>query len=211
MDLRAMSPYTWYALLPLGLFFVYSLLVYGEVEGITALDSAWLDTMASLVSPRLTDMMNLVSLVGSTAFVYSVSLVLFVHMWKSRMKEPITSFFALIVTASVSVNICKYIFRMPRPPDPLLHASGYAYPSGHVVLATTFYVGLAYVLYRWGRLSRATAFLFAAAMSIAMGLSRTYLSVHYLSDVVGGYLLALGIVALFYGWLSRSLSCRDIT
>jgi undecaprenyl-diphosphatase len=148
--------------------------------------------------------------VGSTAFVYSASLIIFVHMWKSRMMEAIKPFLALIVTASVSVNIFKYVFRMPRPPDPLLHASGYAYPSGHVVLATAFYIGLAYVLFRWGRLSKSTASFFAAAMSIAMGLSRTYLSVHYLSDVVGGYLLAVGIVALFFGWLSRSLSHHDV-
>jgi len=209
MDLHGPGICTWYAIPLFGIFVAFSLIVHCGVEGIETVDGAWRDVMASIASAPLTDVMNLISLIGSTAFVYSVSLILFVHMWKSRMKESIVSFFSMLVTASLAVNAMKYAFRIPRPPDGLLHVSGYSYPSGHVVLTTVFYFGLAYALYKWGRISKVTSFLFATFVSLAMGLSRTYLSVHYLSDVIGGYLLALGVVAVFFSWLSRSFSRRD--
>jgi len=68
----------------------------------------------------------------------------------------------------------------------------YSFPSGHALCSFCFYGVLAGLLSArtkplgW----RLLIWIAAAAMVIAIGLSRIYLGVHYPSDVVAGYLAA---------------------
>jgi len=84
--------------------------------------------------------------------------------------------------------VLKHIFRRQRPSldDPLLTLSTYSFPSGHTVAATLFYGVLACYLWRrvraWPR--RLLIVLGACAMVALVALSRMYLGVHYLSDVM---------------------------
>jgi undecaprenyl-diphosphatase len=84
--------------------------------------------------------------------------------------------------------VLKHIFRRQRPSldDPLLTLSTYSFPSGHTVAATLFYGVLACYLVRrnlqWPR--RALIVGAACAMVMLVALSRMYLGVHYLSDVM---------------------------
>jgi membrane-associated phospholipid phosphatase len=70
----------------------------------------------------------------------------------------------------------------------------FSFPSGHALFATTFFGGLAALL--WKRL-RHPALRFAVAIGavvliLLIGFSRIYLGVHYPSDVLGGF--TVGIV-----------------
>lgn len=101
--------------------------------------------------------------------------------------------------------VLKHIFRRQRPSleDPLLTLSTYSFPSGHTVAATLFYGLLACYLVRrirgWPR--RALVVGAACAMVMLVALSRMYLGVHYLSDVMaataeGGAWLAVCVTAV---------------
>lgn len=84
--------------------------------------------------------------------------------------------------------VLKHIFRRQRPSldDPLLTLATYSFPSGHTVAATLFYGVLACYLVRrihdWPR--RALVIGAACLMVMLVALSRMYLGVHYLSDVM---------------------------
>ena len=95
-------------------------------------------------------------------------------------------------------NGLKALFTRPRPTsffgtDP----GGYSFPSGHALSAFCFCGALA-LLARWwpvaspGRLAVAVA---GAVMTLGIGWSRLYLGVHYLSDVVGGYVIGAAWLA----------------
>jgi membrane-associated phospholipid phosphatase len=93
-----------------------------------------------------------------------------------------------------------------RPPaaDWLAAASGWSYPSGHTIQAVTAY-GLLVVLLTEGRTARAKT---AAASAVALvvilvAVSRVYLGVHWLSDVLGSISLGLLVLAL---WLVARLT-----
>jgi undecaprenyl-diphosphatase len=101
--------------------------------------------------------------------------------------------------------VLKHVFRRARPTldDPLLSLLTYSFPSGHTAAATVFYGLLAcYGVRRahaWG--ARATIVLAAVAMVMLVALSRMYLGVHYLSDVLaaaaeGAAWLAICITAI---------------
>ena len=84
--------------------------------------------------------------------------------------------------------VLKHIFRRQRPSleDPLMTLATYSFPSGHTVAATLFYGVLACFLVRriraWPR--RALVVGAACLMVMLVALSRMYLGVHYLSDVM---------------------------
>ncbi|MFC5550483.1 phosphatase PAP2 family protein [Massilia aerilata] len=99
----------------------------------------------------------------------------------------------------------KNIFQRARPSleDPLLTLSTYSFPSGHTAAATVFYGLLACYLVRRVRTWPARAAIVAACVAMVMlvALSRMYLGVHYLSDVLaaaaeGAAWLAVCITAI---------------
>jgi membrane-associated phospholipid phosphatase len=85
----------------------------------------------------------------------------------------------------------KAAFERPRPSfsDPLATAAGYSFPSGHAMVALTVYGALAFITAANARSPRARALVLgaAAALVLAIGFSRLYLGVHYVTDVLAAY------------------------
>lgn len=99
----------------------------------------------------------------------------------------------------------KALFHRSRPTDGVIHAAGYSLPSGHAFASTVFYGMLVYLVWRltdkiWARVLAA---ILGPLMIAAVGLSRVYLNVHFLTDVVAGW-LAGG------AWLVASLLLVDV-
>jgi undecaprenyl-diphosphatase len=92
----------------------------------------------------------------------------------------------------------KEIFARTRPDlaEALRKASGYSFPSGHAMGSMVVLGSLAYVVAslrgRW-RLRSATIAALLTSI-VAVGLSRVYLGVHWISDIAAGY--AAGMVWL---------------
>ncbi|MCK9897072.1 phosphatase PAP2 family protein [Frankia sp. AgB32] len=105
---------------------------------------------------------------------------------------------------------CKELLARPRPApvDPVAHATGYSFPSGHavgvMVAAVALLVAVGSVT---GRRPGALWWSGAAVVVVATGFARLGLGLHYLSDVLGGYLLGLawglGLAALLRPWAVR--------
>jgi undecaprenyl-diphosphatase len=94
--------------------------------------------------------------------------------------------------ASVLDYWLKLIVHRPRPAyaATLMHHPTWSFPSGHAMGALVGYGMLAYVMLLLGGRSHRTRVLIVAGAALliaAIGVSRLYLGVHYLSDVVGGY------------------------
>lgn len=99
-----------------------------------------------------------------------------------------TVFFALAMTLFL-----KYGFAMPRPPADvmLVPEDGAGFPSGHATAAAATYAALAMYLDRWERPRR---YKVAAVLIVVVALSRVFLGVHYVVDVVAG--TVVGLLAL---------------
>ncbi len=110
------------------------------------------------------------------------------------------------VPGGMLLNVAlKHVFRRARPSleDPLLTLSTYSFPSGHTAAATVFYGLLACYLVRrvQGWPARAAIVAACVLMVVLVALSRMYLGVHYLSDVLaagaeGAAWLAICITAV---------------
>jgi membrane-associated phospholipid phosphatase len=128
-------------------------------------------------------------LVGATALV----------LWRrGRRRHAVWAVVTIAVGATLDTPL-KELMRRARPvfDVPVATAPGYSFPSGHA-LNSMVVAAVAVVLW-WpvtrGRPWRRAALLGAAALLVlATGFDRVGLGVHYPSDVVGGWLIALAVV-----------------
>jgi membrane-associated phospholipid phosphatase len=134
--------------------------------------------------------------------------------WRRRSWGPLGLLVGAAAGAWLVQVAVKQLVDRPRPPAGLAlsHATGFAFPSGHATDAAAVYGMLALLLSRSGRRPvRAATWGVAVGLVALVGLSRLYLGVHWLSDVVlgiglgGGWLLAMVIAGLVGGdWVGRS-------
>ncbi|MFC4019742.1 phosphatase PAP2 family protein [Micromonospora sp. GCM10011542] len=111
---------------------------------------------------------------------------------------------ALWVTTTMAVGgllgpLLKLLVGRDRPDllDPVARAAGYSFPSGHALNATLAAGVLLLVFLPYSRPGPRRVALWVAAVLVAVltGVSRVALGVHYTSDVLGGWLLGIAVVA----------------
>jgi len=105
--------------------------------------------------------------------------------------------------------VVKLLVVRPRPSADLVYVMSQldstAFPSGHVLAATSVCGYLAFLAYTLLKPSARRTALIGVALAIVplMGVSRIYLGQHWFSDVMGAYLLAslwLALTIRFYRW-----------
>jgi len=157
-------------------------------------------------------LMQLVAAPGYPPLVYVWTVFMLVVFWLFKMKwESLMALFATIGIGVVGLLI-KILVDRPRPTDDLvnvmtkLDGGKQSFPAGHVesyvaILGFLFY--LAYTLLPKGSISRWVELLVYGSMIALIGVSRMYVGEHWLSDVVGGYLLGgimLWLTIRVYEW-----------
>jgi undecaprenyl-diphosphatase len=148
---------------------------------------AWAHQFAS---PGMTRAMTVISLLGYDILIVELvaALAIFLYLgWKHA-----AGWLAVSMAGALILDLTlKYSFRRPRP-QPFFGAAphSFSFPSGHALCSFCFYAVLAGLIAARTRsmFVRVAAGVMAAALVIAIGLSRIYLGMHYPSDVVAGYL-----------------------
>ena len=126
---------------------------------------------------------------------YAYLIILILGFWVVDKRETIG--LGIVYLFSGTVNyLLKGIIVNPRPPElewlPGATASGYSFPSGHAQSSSVVYGWLALKLKRWW-----TSILLASIIFL-VGLSRVYLGVHWLGDVIAGWGIGLFIIVIFW-------------
>ncbi|MGZ5198596.1 MAG: phosphatase PAP2 family protein [Telluria sp.] len=178
---------------------------------ITALDGQLASWFHAHASRGLTLFMLAITWLHSAWGILAMVAVFGGWLYRERLHEWMV---ALLVTVpgGMLLNVgFKHLFRRARPQfdDPLLTLSTYSFPSGHTASATVLY-GFVVLFIAWRTRARwrtAVAAIGALVAVCLVALSRMYLGVHYLSDVLaaaseGGMWLALCGTA-FRVWRQR--------
>ena len=94
----------------------------------------------------------------------------------------------------------KLIFLRERPFDLMItYEDGYSFPSGHTMMGIAFYGFIIYIIWQMNlsiRMKKIFTVLLIVLM-ILICLSRVYLGVHYLSDVLAGIFISLAYLIVF--------------
>lgn len=159
---------------------------------IQPIDDAFLRWVASFRNGWLTLVANLFNVVGLTYVMAPIRVGIVAWLAIRRRWWHFIAFVSAIVVSEISSGTLKALYDRPRALGSLVETSGASFPSGHTVAASVTAVAAVIALfpegsrrYRWGAA--------AVAFSSVMGLSRTYLGAHWLSDAVAGLLLGTSI------------------
>jgi membrane-associated phospholipid phosphatase len=135
-------------------------------------------------------------------------LVTAIVVWRTRTWLP--AVLALVGTCGIGLVIAaaKAIVGRSRPGSPFAVVSedGFSFPSGHATGTAAIALICAWMLTRWvlsAWAARVAAWALAVAVTGAVGFSRVYLGVHYVSDVLAGWFLGAawaGSVMLVGSW-----------
>lgn len=155
-------------------------------------DRAAADLFEALRSPWLTERVERLTFFGSGYVVWPLVAVIGVGLAAVRRYPELTVIVVAALVILIAVPELKQAVERPRPTGSLVPVSSYSFPSGHATQGA-WYVFLALLaLHLSPRISRPRLLLGAATLfCLLIGLSRIYLGAHYLSDVIGGWALAL--------------------
>lgn len=150
----------------------------------------------------LDDFFNFISYLGEEN-IYIILLVIIYFAYDKKFGEYLGF---LLITALGFNTILKHIFKAQRPfvkyPDEVEnirpHTSpGYSFPSGHTQTFSTVLYGIAIYI------KKRSLTIIVVILTILMAISRMYLGVHFLEDVLVSLLLGLAMSIGMYRFFKR--------
>jgi membrane-associated phospholipid phosphatase len=181
--------------LPLLIFSILALKLWqSEVGFLFPWDVPILTAIHQTVQPQLTKLALFLTQLGGfrgASLIFSAIALLFLlrRQWRSCI---------YIVTAglgNVVVNrTLKELLHRARPQlwESSYHQYGYAFPSGHSMMSMT--LAAVVIILTWKTPWRLLGVIFGSLFVIAIAWTRLYLGVHYPSDILAGWMVALAWV-----------------
>ncbi|WP_299825892.1 phosphatase PAP2 family protein [uncultured Pontibacter sp.] len=165
-----------------------------DAEWIVVTDHTFTSQLYSARSPWLSEFFFMLTKLGERNAVFVVGAVATGIFLYRRRYAAIVVFWIVMAGLGLSVRYGKTFISRARPADVAYYeVEHYSFPSGHATTALALYGLLAYFLYRhYNKSPYRNLYLWLAfILTLLVGFSRIYLGVHYLSDVLAGYLLGL--------------------
>lgn len=186
-----------------GLFFVlaWNVLLDGSLNQMDRKVMRWI---SGLRDSAITDIFLFFTAVGSMRIIITVAAVVLIILALVKRWSAMTLIIFSVASGDLVSRILKIIIQRARPDVnfSLVARDGYAFPSGHATNAMVFYGILFIVVWPYCQ-KRWQKYLLTGAVAVTVcmvGLSRAYLGVHWMSDVLGGWLLG-GMVLLMINML----------
>ncbi len=167
----------------------------GALDG---LDPSWNRMMAQIRQPWMLTIAYALNVIGGgwVATLLVPLLILAMLVALRRWRAAVYAAAAFVVSVGLT-QLIKEIFGRARPEDLLVPSDFGSFPSGHTANAATIAVVLIVIFRRWWIL------IAGVVWTLAMALSRTILSVHWLTDTIGGMLIGASAALLVAALLGR--------
>lgn len=130
-----------------------------------------------------------------TAFGNPLTIISLVVIFIVAFRNKDALLLSISALDSIILNtIIKHIVKRDRPSVVrLISEKGYSFPSGHAMISVCVYGFLFYLAYRKikNKFLRNIICIVLGILIVGIGISRIYVGVHYASDIIAGYALAL--------------------
>lgn len=149
----------------------------------------------NIMNDTLSSILKCVTHLGGVAFIVLLGVLCFMFCKKNRWFITFD-----LVGCTVINQTIKHIVRRPRPNVlRLVEESGYSFPSGHSMISVAFYGLVIYLVYKNvnNKYLKWTLITLLSLLILTIGFSRIYVGVHYFTDVVGGFFLALAYLIVY--------------
>ena len=163
----------------------------------------------SIQSGTLTFFAEAIAVIFGTTSLVIMSLAISAVLYLKNYRMHALLFLVAMGGDAVLVSAVKTLDHVARPINGILFDTSFSYPSGHSAGCIVFGGLLAYFAWRHWKSTRSRALIGVGMAAVAgvVGFDRVYLNVHWLSDVLGGWLLGafwLSFIILVFQQLRRS-------
>ncbi len=189
--------------LPLTIFIIVFMILLGTLIGITEsivnslpivkVDENFANFLYHLRTPFLAQVFYNITHIADQITVIILGAGALIYLF---LKKEIAYLYALILIffgTEASVYLIKIIINRPRPIVDIAYyiETSQSFPSGHATIAMAFFGFVTYYLIHHSamRNKRSIILVLGTLLVILIGFSRLYLGVHFLSDVLGGFLI----------------------
>ena len=173
------------------------LLVLVKLEKTMNIDTDIYNFIIKIKSDHLTNMVKIITNLGSTFVIVTIIIVSFLLFRKRIYPILIASNILGVVLVNQTL---KHLVMRPRPEFlHLVEESGFSFPSGHSMAAFGFYGYFIYLI-NISNINKKIKIILTIILSILIiiiGLSRVYLGVHYLSDILAGFIMSFIYLIVF--------------
>ena len=151
--------------------------------------------MHSVENPVLTTVSEMITPIFDPVVVIVFSLIIAFYIYIKSSKAKGIFFGAMVLITGGIIFALKWTFERARPMNALVSELGFSFPSGHATMAVVFFGLLVHLFV--SKKYKIHGIVVASLLVLFIGLSRIYLRVHWLTDVIGGFVI--GGIILFVG------------
>jgi len=184
---------------------VMIILVANENSFVLSVDDRVNSWVEGIQSPMIITAMIAITSVGDLWVLMPLSaLLVLALLFKKKYHKAI---FAFVVLAAgvITGEVLKYGINRLRPFNSLIIENDPGFPSGHTLMSTIFFLILIYEYRNEIKKSWKGAFvIFFTLVFVMIGLSRLYLNVHWISDVLSSFLIG-GFWFCFFVFLDKKI------
>lgn len=191
----------------LSLFVILTICVLLDVTGV--IDYNIYNLLSTNNVEFLTACANVVTSFASSQVIIIITLILIFLL--NTNHQRIFVIINTLISAGIII-LSKNIFLRERPLIGSQILSSYSFPSGHSLIATTYYGFLIYLLRR-SRCKeeiKTIGTTFLTTLIVLICLSRLILNVHYLTDVIGGVILGVVILLVLIYFFDVTFKPKEI-
>ena len=190
----------------LSLFVILTICVLLDITG--AIDYNIYNVLSTSNVEFLTVCSNVVTSLASSQAIIIITLILIFLL--NTNHQRIFVIINTLISAGIII-LSKNIFLRERPLIGSEILSSYSFPSGHSLIATTYYGFLIYLLRRskCKEEYKVIGTTFLTTLIVLICLSRLILNVHYLTDVVGGVILGLVILLVLIYFFEATFKPKE--
>jgi undecaprenyl-diphosphatase len=153
------------------------------------------DALHSRAVPPATTLAQVVTMLGGAQVLAVVACVAAGFLARRGLRQEAVLVVFAVVGAQALTGASKAIFQRERPSfdDPVATAGYFSFPSGHALAAIAVYGAIMWIVAPriHSAALRAACLAGGGLLVAAIGFTRIYLGVHYLSDVLAGWSLGL--------------------
>ncbi|WP_158217537.1 phosphatase PAP2 family protein [Lottiidibacillus patelloidae] len=180
---------------------IFTYLAISIKEGSSFIIDAFASSIVDMIETEmLTAIMIGFTSLGSKAGI--ISMFLLGLLWAGIRYRHYAPLLGLVITVAGGDFLNKKFKSLVGRDRPLINNEvegvGHSFPSGHAMVALAFYGFLAYlIIMQLKKSSHKTIVVISVSIMILfIGLSRVYLHVHYLTDVIGGFAAGIAVLGL---------------
>lgn len=158
-----------------------------------------------LISDFATPIAQFITNFGGATFLTGIAFLLLLVIKNKKIGISICS--NLVIATGLNI-LLKNILQRPRPTEyRLIDESGYSFPSGHSMISMAFYGFVIYLIYKYvkNKYIKWSLITILSILIVSIGISRIYLGVHYTSDVLAGFLIAISYLVIYTGIINKFL------